>query len=181
MTVTARVNNAAANAQEASQPRAKAYTAGFADALGERQLVFDPAAGSSLEILRLQKEFADSPAFEEALHLRVELARHVQHASLASVHAIERSEDGGLALVSKHVSGRRVSELLPKAHGAAFALELIRLVTPALAALHRSGDGVAHGALSAERIRRDARWPSWSSLNMSLAPRLKRSTCRASA
>ena len=152
MTVTARVNNAAANAQEASQPRAKAYTAGFADALGERQLVFDPAAGSSLEILRLQKEFADSPAFEEALRLRVELARHVQHASLASVHAIERSEDGGLALVSKHVSGRRVSELLPKAHGAAFALELIRLVTPALAALHRSGDGVAHGALSAERI-----------------------------
>jgi serine/threonine-protein kinase len=152
MTVTARVNNAAANAQEASQPRAKAYTAGFADALGERQLVFDPAAGSSLEILRLQKEFADSPEFEAALHLRVELARHVQHASLASVHGIERSEDGGLALVSKHVSGRRVSELLPKAHGAAFALELIRLVTPALAALHRSGDGVAHGALSAERI-----------------------------
>ena len=50
------------------------------------------------------------------------------------------------------MAGRRVSELVEKAHGPAFALELIRFVTPALAALQRASDSVAHGALSPERI-----------------------------
>ena len=43
-------------------------------------------------------------------------------------------------------------ELLTKARGPVFALELIRQVTPALATLQLAADGVSHGALSADRI-----------------------------
>ena len=128
------------------------HTAGFSDPIGDRQLVFDPAAGTSLEVLRFKEEFGELPEFEASLLARVEVLSHLQHPSLATIHTVGRHEKVGLVLVSKHTPGKRVSELLPKAQGPAFALELIRLVTPALAALHRAGDGVAHGALSADRI-----------------------------
>ncbi len=132
--------------------RVRSYTSGFADELGDRQLVFDHATATSLEVLRLKKAFSDSPEFEAALRARVEETRHLQHPSLATIHGVERRGEDGLCLISKLTSGRRVSELVSKAHGAAFALELIRLVTPALAMLQRTGPGVAHGALSPERI-----------------------------
>ena len=136
---------------EAAGARPRSYTAGLADQLGERQLAFDSGAGTSIEVLHFKKEFSDAPAFEAALRARVESLAHLQHPSLTTVLSIERGAQG-LSLVSKHVAGRRVSELVEKAHGPAFALELIRLVTPALAALQRTGDGVSHGVLSSDRI-----------------------------
>jgi hypothetical protein len=128
------------------------YTSGFADGFGERKLVFDPATSTSLEVLRFKKEFSDSPDFEGGLLARVEALSNIKHASLGIVQSVERISETELALVSRHTPGRRVSELLPKAHGPAFALELIRLVTPALAALQRAGEDIVHGALSPERI-----------------------------
>jgi len=150
MNVSARTPNVPTAVPDGAAGR-RAKTSGFSDAFGERQLVFDAAAGSSLEILRFKPEFSDAPEFEAALRARVEQVGHLQHPSLATVQSVDRTDDG-LTLVSKHVSGRRISELLAKAHGPAFALELIRLVTPALAAIQRAGDHVAHGALSADRI-----------------------------
>ncbi len=128
------------------------HTAGFVDSLGARQLVFDPVSSTSLEVLRFKREFGESPDFEGALLARLEALNNVRHPSLATIQSVERISDTELALVSRHTPGRRISELLPKAHGPAFALELIRLVTPALATLQRVGEDVAHGALSAERI-----------------------------
>jgi hypothetical protein len=151
MSVTVKLPTPSA-APEGGATRGRSYTAGFSDPFGDRQLVFDPTAGSSLEILRFKPQFSDAQEFEAALRLRVDQVGHLQHPSLATIHAVERADDGVLTLVSRHVSGRRVSELLPKAHGPSFALELIRLVTPALAAIQRTGDGIAHGALSADRI-----------------------------
>jgi len=133
-------------------PRPLPYTAGFADGFGERKLVFDPATSTSLEVLRFKKEFSDSPDFEGGLLARVEALSNIKHASLGTVQSVDRISETELELVSRHTPGRRVSELLPKAHGPAFALELIRLVTPALAALQRAGDDIVHGALSPERI-----------------------------
>jgi hypothetical protein len=146
------LSNAATQSSETPVLRSLPRTAGFADAFGDRQLLFDPAISASLEVLRLKPEFSEVPEFEEALRARVELIGHVQHPSLAVIHSVERTPEAGLCLISRHTPGRRISELLPKAHGPAFALELIRLVTPALASLHRAGQGVVHGALSAERI-----------------------------
>ena len=128
-------------------PRATALT----DPLGERHLVFDPRAGVSLELLQLAPEFSAAPEFEVALRARVDALRHLQHPSIGIIQGVERDGDS-LTLVSRHTAGRRISELLPKAHGPGFALELIRLVTPALVALQESGDDVAHGLLSADRI-----------------------------
>ena len=133
-------------------PRPLPHTAGFTDGFGERKLVFDPASATSLEVLRFTREFSESPDFEGGLLARVEAISNIKHPSLGTVQSVERLSDTELALVSRHTPGRRVSELLPKAHGPAFALELIRLVTPALAALQRAGDDIVHGALSAERI-----------------------------
>ena len=132
--------------------KGRSVTSGFSDALGDRQLMFDPTAATSFELLHIKKEFADVPEFEEALRARVEELRQIQHPSLATVHGVERRSDGALILTSKLVSGKRVSELVAKARGAAFALELIRLLTPALATLHKSGERVAHGALTTDRI-----------------------------
>ncbi len=134
-----------------AQPRARSYTPGFTDELGDRQLAFDHATATSLEVLRFKKEF-DSKELEIAQRSRVETFRDLQHPSLAVVRSVERLEGEGLAVVSKHVSGRRVSELVTKARGPVFALELIRQVTPALATLQLAGDGIGHGALSADRI-----------------------------
>src|SRR5688572_32866211 len=97
------------------QPRARSYTPGFADELGDRQLAFDHATATSLEVLRFKPEFGDSKEFEIALRSRVEAFRDVQHPSLSIVRSVERTDGEGLTLVSKHVTGRRVSELLAKA------------------------------------------------------------------
>jgi serine/threonine-protein kinase len=115
-------------------------------------LAFDHATATSLEVLRFKPEFGDSKEFEIALRSRVETFRDLQHPSLSTVRSVERQDGEGLSLVSKHVTGRRVSELLSKARGPVFALELIRQVTPALATLQLAAEGVAHGALSADRI-----------------------------
>ena len=40
-------------------------TAGLAEALGERYLMFDPAAGATFEVLEFRPEFA-TPAFESS-------------------------------------------------------------------------------------------------------------------
>jgi len=136
----------------AAAAKGRSVTAGFSDGLGDRQLMFDPATATSFELLHIKKEFADNPDFEAALGARIEELRNVQHPSLASIHGMERRADGALLMASKLVSGRRVSELIAKARGAAFAIELIRLLTPALAVLHKSGDKMAHGLLTPDRI-----------------------------
>ena len=129
------------------------YTPSFSDGLGDRLLTFDNSTGMSLELLCFKKEFSELPAFERALRERVELLGQFHHPSVATVRGVERlPDDEGLALVSKLTPGRRLSDPLPQAMGPVFALELIRQLTPALAALQQAGPGVAHGAISAERI-----------------------------
>ena len=152
-TTTTSANSPQAQAPDAAAAgKGRSVTAGFSDGLGDRQLMFDPATATSFELLHIKKEFADIPEFEEALRARVEELRNVQHPSLATIHSVERRADGALLMASKLVSGRRVSELIAKARGAAFAIELIRLLTPALAVLHKSGDKVAHGLITPDRI-----------------------------
>jgi hypothetical protein len=123
----------------------------FADAFGHRQLVFDSTAGTSLDVLKFSELFSNSPEFESALRERTEAYKQIHHPSLGLVHRVERDGES-LLLLSRHTPGRRVAELQAKAQGAAFALELIRLVTPLLATLEKAGPGMSHGAISADRI-----------------------------
>ena len=134
-----------------AQRRARQYTAGFADGLGDRLLTYHSGNAASLELLRFKQEYSDSPAFEQALRVRVDQLASLRHPSIAVVRAVERIDGNKhLALVSNHTAGRRLSELLDKARGSVFAIELVQQLTPALVALHQTG--VAHGALTADRI-----------------------------
>ena len=132
------------------------YTPGLSDALGDRLLMFDNTGGSSLELLRFRRELAAAPGFERALRRRVEQLAAFKHPAFAEVRAVEYLDgDEGLALVSTHTPGKRLSDIFrgPQSHGAvhpAFATRLVRQLASALADLH--AQDVAHGALTADRI-----------------------------
>jgi len=127
-------------------------TAGFSDALGDRVLMFDEATSTSLELLRFKREIGESPGFESALRSRVEQLASLRHAALGTVKTIERRDQDGLMLVSKQAAGRRLSEILHAARGAAFALDFLNQIGPAVVALQKHGAGLAHGILTVDRV-----------------------------
>jgi hypothetical protein len=125
---------------------------GFSDALGDRQLSIDNTIGTTVEILKFKKEFGDSAPFEAALRQRVDDLRRMLHPSLPTLRAVDRLPDGELALISDHVPGRRLSEILQTVRGPVFALELIRQLTPALSTIQRPNPGLSHGLVTADRV-----------------------------
>jgi serine/threonine protein kinase len=133
------------------------YTPGLSDGLGDRLLMFDNTGASSLELLRFRREFATAPGFERALRERVAQLAPFKHPAFSEVRTVEYLDgDEGLALVSTHTSGKRLSDIFtgPQPHGAvhpAFAARLVHQLASALADLHAQ-HGVAHGALTADRI-----------------------------
>ena len=134
-------------------PRPRLYTPGLSDHLGDRLLTFDNSTASSLELLKFKSALAQAPGFEDALRKRVDDLMRFRHPSITPVRGVEWLNQGeGLALVSIHTAGRRLSEILKDAHGATFAMELVRQLAPALVALQQAGAGLAHGALTPDRI-----------------------------
>jgi hypothetical protein len=129
------------------------YAQGHSDGLGDRLLMFDNTSAPSWEILRFKPALGQDEAFGEALRERVEQLRSFQHPTFPQVRPVtELEDDNGLAVVSTHVAGVRLSEALQKPRSIAFAVRLIRQLTPALVALHRHAPGIAHGALDLDRI-----------------------------
>lgn len=129
------------------------YTPGWSDGLGDRLLVFDNGTASSLELLRFHEDIGTSADFAGALADRVAALSHLRHPALVTSRSVDRLHDGNsLTLVSPHIAGRRLTEILSNARGAVFALELVRQLTPALSVLQQQGPGIAHGLLSVDRI-----------------------------
>ena len=138
---------------EESQRLASRHTPGLSDAIGDRLLMFDNSTSSSLELLRFRPEFVKVDGFEDALRRRVEELANFTHPSIARVRAVESlTEEDGLALISNHTVGRRLSEIQQDAHGPQFATELVSQLVPVLAALQEQGQGMAHGLLTPERV-----------------------------
>jgi hypothetical protein len=125
---------------------------GFSDGLGDRHLQADQTLGTTVEVLRFKKEFGDATPFEAALRQRVDDLRRLLHPSLPTLRGVDRLPDGHLALISDHVPGRRLSEILQTARGPVFAVELIRQLTPALATIQRPNPSFSHGLITADRI-----------------------------
>src|SRR5205814_6367846 len=129
----------------------------FADGLGERVVAVDGATGDLLQILRLRPQLLAVPSFEFALRERAARLANFRHASYARVRRVDR-HPGGLAIVSDHVEGTRLADLLRVAAERRLQLDLtaalclIRQLVPALALLHENARDVAHGALAAERL-----------------------------
>ena len=131
----------------------------FADGLGERVVAADGATGELLQILRLRPALTAVPSFEFALRERAARLANFRHAYYARVRRIDRVQQAsGLAIVSDHVEGTRLSDILRVAHEKHLQLDinaaicLIRQLVPAVAMLHENARDAAHGLIAPERI-----------------------------
>src|SRR5688500_19731600 len=89
----------------------------FSDGLGERVVAADGATGELLQILRLRPALTSVPSFEFALRERAARLANFRHSYYARVRRIDRVQGAsGLAIVSDHVEGTRLSDILSVAH-----------------------------------------------------------------
>jgi len=131
----------------------------FTDGLGERLIATDAGTGEPLQILRLRAELTAVPSFEFAVRERTARLMNFRHAYYARVRRVDRLHpDGTLAIVSDHVEGTRLSEILRVAHARGLRLDtnaalcLIRQILQAVALLHDNARDASHGAIAPERI-----------------------------
>ena len=118
------------------------------------------AGNEPLEVLSLREELTSVPAFEFALRERVSRLSGFRHACYGYVCGVERAGKGTskLAIVSEHVPGVRLAEILAVAERELLPLEidaglcLIRQLVQAVAMLHEHTPDVCHGAIAPERI-----------------------------
>ena len=115
--------------------------------------MFDNSRGPSLELLRFSWRVTGSPDFETALRERVDQLSLFRHDAFARIRAVEvLAPQHDLTLVSNFVAGKRLSESLAAFRGPVFAEWLIRELVPALADFQEHAPGLAHGALTGDRI-----------------------------
>jgi PEGA domain len=132
----------------------------FCDGLGERVVAADGATGELLQILRIKPALTAVPSFEFALRERTARLANFRHAYFGRVRRIDRVQlpAPGLAIVSDHVEGTRLSEILRVADERGLQLDinaalcLIRQLVPAVALLHENAREVAHGLIAPERL-----------------------------
>ena len=132
----------------------------FTDGLGDRVVAADGATGELLQILRLRPALTAVPSFEFALRERAARLANFRHAYYARVRRIDRVQlpNTGLSIVSDHVEGTRLSDILRVAHERGLQLDinaalcLIRQLVPAVALLHENAREVAHGLIAPERL-----------------------------
>jgi serine/threonine protein kinase len=114
-----------------------------------------------LELLALREELTAVSSFEFALRDRVSRLSSFQSEHYGRVRGVERIGKSGttrLAVVSDHVQGVRLSEILAFAESRLLPIEtnaalcLIRQLIHALALLHQKMPDVCHGAVGPERI-----------------------------
>ena len=129
----------------------------FSDGLGDRVVAVDGATGDLLQILRLRPQLLAVPSFEFALRERAARLANFRHAYYARVRRVDR-HPAGLAIVSDHVEGTRLSDILRVAAerrlhlDLSAALCLIRQLVPSVALLHENARDVAHGLIAPERL-----------------------------
>jgi hypothetical protein len=137
----------------ASQPEAPLFT----DGLGDRVVAVDAATGDLLQILRVRPQLLAVPSFEFALRERAARLANFRHAYYGRVRRIDR-HPSGLAIVSDHVEGVRLSDMLRVSAERGLpmdlnaALCLLRQLVPSLALLHENARDVAHGLVAPERL-----------------------------
>ena len=125
---------------------------GFRDGLGERTLEFDREQCRTLEALHLRPEFA---AFEVGLATQIGALDTFRHRSFTRIRALSGAP-GRLVMLSDHVPGMRLSEILTTTErhavfDATSALYLTKRLLSAMSA-YAAATGSTHGALAPERI-----------------------------
>jgi serine/threonine protein kinase len=131
----------------------------FEDGLGQRRLSVS-VTGEPLEILALREELTAVSSFEFALRDRVSRLSSFQSEHYGKVRSVERVGKAGstLAVVSEHVPGVRLSEVLEFAESRLLPIEtdaalcLVRQLVHAVALLHQKAPDLCHGAIGPERL-----------------------------
>ena len=144
----------------AAEPPGAPETPLFSDGVGERVIAVDDASGELLQILRVRPELAALPAFELALRERTARLANFRHTYYARIRRVDRvpQPEAGLAIVSDHVEGTRLSDILRSAEDRGLPLDintalcLVRQLVPAVALLHENARDVAHGLIAPERL-----------------------------
>lgn len=132
----------------------------FSDGIGDRVVSTDGATGDLVQVLRINPALTAVPSFEFALRERVARLANFRHGYYARVRRVDRSHahGTGLAIVSDHVEGTRLSDILRVANERGLQLDinaavcLIRQLVPAVALLHENARDVAHGLIAPERL-----------------------------
>lgn len=132
----------------------------FSDGVGDRVVAADGATGELLQILRIAPGLTSVPSFEFALRERAARLANFRHACYARVRRIDRTmaPSPALAVVSDHIEGTRLSDILRAAEDRQLSLDinaalcLIRQLVPAIAVLHENARDVAHGLIAPERL-----------------------------
>ena len=130
----------------------------FVDGLGERRVAADATTGELLQILRIRSELTAVPSLEFALRERTARLMNFRHAYYARVRRVDRAPGGGLAIVSDHVEGTRLSDLLRASYQRGLQLNtnaaacLIRQLVHAVALLHENVRDASHGLIAPERL-----------------------------
>lgn len=132
----------------------------FSDGIGDRVVSTDPTTGDLVQVLRINPALTAVPSFEFALRERVARLANFRHVYFARVRRVDRAPGYpmALSLVSDHVEGTRLSEILRVAEERSLHLDinaalcLIRQLVPALALLHENARDAAHGLVSPERL-----------------------------
>ena len=120
--------------------------------------MFDNTETDSLELLRFYPSLTAIDGFEDALHERVRQVGRLPDHAFPLIVAVERLDgDGALALVSTYTPGKRLSAFFDKPGprrglNPAFVTGIVTQVIQALTVLQSKGDGVTHGALTADRV-----------------------------
>jgi cation transport regulator ChaB len=129
----------------------------FDDGLGKRHHAKAPS-GELLEVLELRQELA-TDGFESALRERIAALAGLHTTWFSHVRTVQRIKQKGAALfvVYDRVAGTRLSTVLAARQPSApidlkATLDLIRQLAAAIALLHEKLPGVAHGAISSERV-----------------------------
>jgi hypothetical protein len=132
----------------------------FCDGFGERFVVTDAATGQFVQMLQLARTVTGTPTFEFALRQRSARLANFRHPSYVRVHRIDRANAvaPALVMVSEHVEGLRLSELLLVAEtrklgvDISTALAVVAQLLPAVADLERHAPDLANGLIAPERI-----------------------------
>lgn len=132
----------------------------FSDGVGDRVVSTDPTTGDLVQVLRINPALTAVPSFEFALRERVARLANFRHVYFARVRRVDRSPGypTALSLVSDHVEGTRLSEILRVAEERNLHLDinaalcLIRQLVPAVALLHENARDAAHGLIGPERL-----------------------------
>jgi hypothetical protein len=132
----------------------------FSDGIGDRVVSTDPTTGELVQVLRINPALTAVPSFEFALRERVARLANFRHVYFARVRRVDRAPGypTALSVVSDHVEGTRLSEILRVAEERNLHLDinaalcLIRQLVPALALLHENARDAAHGLVAPERL-----------------------------